>query len=221
VTAPQDRRYVTLIDSDGKRTDHAPYIWKMPTRLVAAYRDGVVMQTEKKGTGHLFFVPWRKGKLQQDKRIRLTKEEFLVDPPPKILRHGSTLLIKNVAFDLPTKVKRDIENAPSSPSLYDGKDFVDARLGFLYRDGTVYSIHKKSDAVILIARAARDPRPSQLADFRVPEGDTGDIVEGRNCVSFKPKLRGARHVRWNKDGLVVWNGMKWMRVEWRKRKPAE
>jgi len=217
VTAPTDRRYVTLLDPDGKRTDHAPYIWKKACRLIAAYRDGIVVQTEQKGTGHLFFVPWRRGVLQQDKRIRLTREEQIVEPPPKLQRHGATLRLDDIAFDLVTRERRTIENAPSSPSLYDGKLFVDARLGFLMRDGIVYAVHRKPDAVHLIARAPKDTRPRQLADFRIPEGDTGEILRGRDCVSFKPKLRGARHVRWDKDGLWTWNGMAWKRAEWVKR----
>ena len=221
VTAPRDNRYVTLLDADGKRADLAPYIWKRATRFVAAYRDGIVVQTEEKGTGHLFFVPWRNGTLQPKNRVRVTRHELLVDPAPSIARHGSKLVLKGFTFDLPTKVAATIEGPPATPSLYDGKTFVDARLGFHFRDGTVYALHRKPDGVHLIARSPGDARPRVLADFRVPEGDTGAVVRGRDALSFKPKLRGWRHVRWDREGLVLWNGKSWVRVAWQSASAGE
>ncbi|MHC4954282.1 MAG: hypothetical protein ACYTGZ_10360 [Planctomycetota bacterium] len=221
VTAPKDRKYVSLLDADGKRTDRAPYVWKRPTRVVAAYRDGIVVQPEEKGTGHLCFVPWSKGVLDQKRRVRLTKEDKLVLPIPRVYRHGQTLRWSGYSFDLATKQRTATDDAlPSGAFLWDGKTFVDARTGFLLRQGVLYSLRATKDAVQIISRPIHGSNLSVVGDFRIPESSVGDVTRGQNALSFRPDLRGARHARWDSKGIVYWNGKEWTRVNWPKAKEA-
>lgn len=212
VTTPRQRKYVTLLKPDGKRVDHAPYVWKSATRLVEAYRDGIVVQTERKGTGnrlsgHLFFIPWDRGELKRDGRIRLTKEELLVEPRPKVRRQGRDLYFEGEKFNLSTKQREEFEE----------NDATDLRIAFLERDGLLYFVRATQTGVELSVRDRKRPTARTLGDFRVPERELGDTAHGTNCYSFKPRLRGWRHVRWDRDGLVYWNGKAWTRVAWAKR----
>ncbi len=222
VTTPANRKYVTLLKPGGKRIDHAPYVWKKVTRLVEAYRDGIVVQRDSLGTGHLFFVPWDRGELKRDKRVRLTKEEVLVEPKPRVIRHGSNLYFAGERFNLATKQRETfVFDTDEQEFLFDGKHIADARTGLLLRVDTLYFVRPTANGVELASRPRGTTNAKRLGDFRIPERDPGESVRGGNCVSFKPNLRGWRHVRWDREGLVYWNGKQWTRIAWPPRPPKK
>ena len=101
---------------------------------------------------------------------------------------------------------------PCLAVLADAVNNIDLRL--LLRDDTLYFVLPTSDGVELASRPRGTTDAKRLGDFRIPERDPGESVRGGNCVSFKPNLRAWRHVRWDREGLVYWNGKQWTRIAW-------
>ena len=80
----------------------------------------------------------------------------------------------------------------------------------------IYFVRATEEGVELSARDRKRATAQTLGDFRVPERELGDTARGTNCYGFKPRIRGWRHLRWGRDGLVYWNGKAWTRVAWPK-----
>ncbi|MHC4937872.1 MAG: hypothetical protein ACYTHK_02750 [Planctomycetota bacterium] len=206
VSVPKHRKFATLQRPDGTRKDHAPFVWRKPTRVLAAYRDGMVVQPENDGVGHLFFVPWK-----GDKRIRLTEKEPLLDPAPILFRHKTIFASNDWTYDFKTRVRVKLKTPKSADFLFDGRQFVARSRGFALIDGVVYSIAEK-DGIRLVAGT------QVAADFRVPEGGIKRAVSGRGCYSFRPKERGWRHVIWPDGKIRYWDGKQWSLLKQAERK---
>ena len=211
VCLPRHRKFATLLHADGSRTDKAPFIWRKPTLVRAAYRDGLVVQTENEGKGHLFFVAWK-----GDKRVRLTTKEALLHPPPLLFRRDNIFASAGWTYDMLTRERLALETPASAEFLFDGKRFVehdrDFLKGFLLHDGTVYSL-ATGDGIHLVANGKK-----RVADFRVPEGGIRKTVAGRNTISFRPDERGWRHVYWYGSTIRSWDGKNWSPVKQADRK---
>ncbi|MHC4452234.1 MAG: hypothetical protein ACYS0E_19185 [Planctomycetota bacterium] len=137
VSVPSHRKFVTLLLPDGSRKERAPFVWRKPTRVRAAYRDGLVVQPENEGAGHLFFVPWK-----GDKRVRLTTREPLLDPPPLLFRRDNIFASAGWTYDFVTRERIETKTPTSADFFFDGKRFVAKSKGILLHGGVLYSLSR-------------------------------------------------------------------------------
>jgi hypothetical protein len=207
VSVPSHRKFVTLLLPDGSRKERAPFVWRKPTRVRAAYRDGLVVQPENEGAGHLFFVPWK-----GDKRVRLTTREPLLDPPPLLFRRDNIFASAGWTYDFVTRERIETKTPTSADFFFDGKRFVAKSKGILLHGGVLYSL-STDKGIHLVADGK-----TRVADFRVPEGGIKRTFDGRGCYSFRPMERGWRHLFWAAGKIRYWDGKEWSSLKQAERK---
>ncbi|MEM8883919.1 MAG: hypothetical protein AAGD14_07620 [Planctomycetota bacterium] len=213
VTRGPGDRFLSLHRANGQREDKSPFVWRKPTRIRAVYRDGIIVQPENEGVGHLFFMPWKRGVLDADKRICLTLREAIVDPAPAVFRSGSVVAARGWTFDLATKERKTLTTPTRRDALFDATRFEEASKGIRLHDGKLYAL-VEDDSVHLVVDGDK-----RIADFRMPKGSIKTLVRGTNTVSFKPaSTRGWRHVYWFGNTMRYWDGKSWPSVSQAERK---